>query len=269
MTPVPTGMAPSGAPPEPVRCLLFDVYGTLFISGSGDIGIARKEARLARGLGHLLARYGLERDSETLLAAFFEAIEADHRAKRAEGIDFPEVEIDRIWQQVLGPARPPGFSVTDFAIDYELMANPVYPMPRLGRVLEEIAVRRIPMGIVSNAQFFTPLLFEWFLGSPLDRLGFDENLLFFSYRHGVAKPSTALFTMAAENLERRGIPKKSVLYLGNDMLNDMLPAVRSGFASALFAGDARSLRLREDHPECRDLATDMVITDLAQLLDHI
>jgi len=61
----------------------------------------------------------------------------------------------------------------------------------------------------------------------------------------------------------------SVVYLGNDMLNDMYPAQVIGFQTALFAGDARSLRLREDRSVCRNLKPGFVITDLRQLIDYI
>jgi putative hydrolase of the HAD superfamily len=53
------------------------------------------------------------------------------------------------------------------------------------------------------------------------------------------------------------------------MLNDIYPAKNAGFNTALFAGDARSLRLRKDIPECKTLSADLVITDLIQLLDYI
>ena len=49
------------------------------------------------------------------------------------------------------------------------------------------------------------------------------------------------------------------------MLNDIYPAAMCGMNTALFAGDARSLRLREDHPDCQGLSADLVITDLRQI----
>ena len=61
----------------------------------------------------------------------------------------------------------------------------------------------------------------------------------------------------------------AVLYVGNDMLNDIYPAAKAGFKTALFAGDSRSLRLRKDKPKCKYLSADIVITDLIQLLDYL
>jgi putative hydrolase of the HAD superfamily len=93
--------------------------------------------------------------------------------------------------------------------------------------------------------------------------------MLFSYRFGCAKPSTYLFQLAAEKLQNIEISVHDALYLGNDMLNDIYPAKKAGFQTALFAGDARSLRLREDDPRCRNLSPDIIITDLKQLLDHV
>ena len=120
------------------------------------------------------------------------------------------------------------------------------------------------MGIISNAQFYTPLILRWFLNSGLPDLGFEEDLLIYSYEMGCAKPSAALFKLAAHRLEKRGISPESVLYLGNDEKKDILPAKQTGFQTALFAGDARSLRR-----EGGSVQADLVITDLEQLLVYM
>jgi putative hydrolase of the HAD superfamily len=53
------------------------------------------------------------------------------------------------------------------------------------------------------------------------------------------------------------------------MLNDIFPAKITGFQTALFAGDKRSLRRRTDDPRCRNLKPDLVVTDLGQLIEHL
>ena len=122
------------------------------------------------------------------------------------------------------------------------------------------------MGLVSNAQFFTPLLFEWFLGGDTADLGFDSELIILSYQLGCAKPSMALFETAARAVNAKGIATDAVLFVGNDVLNDIFPAKQVGFQTALFAGDARSLRLRAEDPRCRNLKADLIVTDLGQLI---
>ena len=123
-------------------------------------------------------------------------------------------------------------------------------MPGLKETLAAIRERGLLLGIVSNAQFYTPLLFEAFLGAPPDELGFTPDCCVWSYREREGKPSTALYEKLATALEASSIAPDQTLYVGNDVRNDIRPAQRIGFKTALFAGDQRSLRLRQDDPEC-------------------
>lgn len=265
--PISTPLERSGNLKKKIKCILFDIYGTLFISGSGDIGVAKKELQNAGKIEHLLQKYRINKTAEAVLKDLFIAIENKHKIMKKNGIDFPEVEIDRIWMDVLENNNPD--TVRDFAIEYELITNPVYPMPNLQELISACTEKKILMGIISNAQFYTSYLFEWFLNSKLEDLGFNPALCFFSYRLGRAKPSPFMFKTASEKLKEISVPANLTLYAGNDMLNDIYPAKQAGFNTALFAGDARSLRLRKDTPECKNLSADLVITDLIQLLEFI
>jgi putative hydrolase of the HAD superfamily len=192
------------------------------------------------------------------------AIEQEHAEALRRGIDFPEVDIVRVWQTLLGVGDLQ--RLKSFILEYELMVNPVYPMPGLNTLLSTCRARRMPMGIISNAQFYTPYILEWFLGSSLEKSGFNPRLIFLSYRFGHAKPSMFMFQRAAEELSRIGIPVEEALYVGNDMLNDIRPASVVGFKTALFAGDGRSLRPRESDDRCWGLTPDLIVTDLRQLI---
>ncbi len=267
LAPLPTSLTPQGEPKESIRCVLFDIYGTLFISGSGDISLARQNSPEAEELRQLLRKYAIHKTPQTLLNEFYGAVETVHIKLRSKGVDFPEINIEQIWMQVL--QNDDENTIRQFAVEFELIVNPVSPMPNLAIMLSAFRYQSILMGIISNAQFYSPFLFSWFLNSDLQALGFNQDLLFYSYRFEVAKPSPMLFKMAAEKLKEKGIPPSSVLYLGNDMLNDIYPAKITGFQTALFAGDKRSLRLRSDDPRCRNMDADLVVTDLSQLIQHI
>jgi len=267
LSPLPTSLNPSKKLKEKVKCILFDVYGTLFISGSGDISIARQQSRLTQNLKNLLSRYQIKKKPQIVLDDFFSAIDIEHERLKKKGVDFPEVKIDRIWMRVLEIEELD--AVRAFAVEFELIVNPVYPMPNLEKMLSNCKKSKILMGIISNAQFFTPYLFTWFLYLSPEDLGFKSDLIFYSYKSGHAKPSPFMFEAAAKNLRNIDISAHSVLYIGNDMLNDIYPAKMVGFKTALFAGDARSLRLRKNHPRCQNLSADIVITDLLQILDFV
>ena len=85
---------------------------------------------------------------------------------------------------------------------------------------------------------------------------------YYSYRWGEAKPGDGLYRHAEAGLAERGIPPHETLYVGNDMLKDIMPAARRGFRTAHFAGDQRSLRLREDDPRVQETTPDLVVKDL-------
>ncbi|MDX2502553.1 MAG: HAD family hydrolase [Deltaproteobacteria bacterium] len=267
LKPLPTSLAARGELRERIECILFDVYGTLFISGSGDISVSQKNSPANDRIKQLLKKYSIRRSPEDILDKLHGSIKARHGALRSKGVDHPEVIIDQIWQQVLDFEDQN--LIKQFAIEFELISNPVSPMPNLKTMLSACRKQKILMGIISNAQFYTPLLFDWFFNSNMQDLGFDPDLLFYSFQHQVAKPSPALFDMAADNLAARGIEPAAVLYIGNDMLNDIYPAHSIGFQTALFAGDQRSLRLRTDDPRCANLKPDLVLTDLLQLISHV
>ena len=265
LAPVSTGEAPTGfSKIRRVKAILFDVYGTLLISGSGDLDFHAMRNERKRVLTGVLQRHGIDRTPESLMNALRRSTENVHERLRQEGIDYPEIDIVRIWHSLLGTGNID--RVKAFALEYEMVVNPVYPMPGLAELLSACRKQGLLMGIISNAQFYTPRLLEYLLGTSLDLCGFDPQLTFFSYRLGSAKPSCLMFDMAADIFSQRAISPVSVLYVGNDMRNDILPAKTVGFQTALFAGDRRSLRRRDDDVRCRHLVPDMIVTDLRQLI---
>ncbi len=270
---LPTGLSPSGKPAHLVKAVLFDVYGTLFISASGDLGGIRDDGFISNGdnnlpesrkaLVTLMTDLELDLSPEKLLRAYARTIENEYHRLKEQGRKYPEVQIDRIWKKILGLEDLT--RARQFALGFELIINPVYPMPHAGTVINKVREAGLKIGIISNAQFYTPLLFEHFCGRRPENMGFDRNLLLYSYQMGHAKPSPLLFDIAAEKLLSYGISPDNTLFMGNDMRNDIFPAHRKGFQTALFAGDKRSLRLRQDDPGCRNIKPDLVITDLLQL----
>ncbi|MGD9226657.1 MAG: HAD family hydrolase [Desulfobacterales bacterium] len=267
LSPLPTTMRPGGRLAEPIQCVLFDIYGTLFISGSGDIRVAQKTSPEARKLQRLVQKFNIRKRPRDLIEQLYRAIEDEHRRLLDDGIDYPEIKIDRIWKQILETDDLD--AARRFAIEYELIVNPVFPMPNLDKTLTACRKQNLTMGLISNAQFFTPLLFEWFLHAKPEDLGFHSELIFLSYQLRHAKPSLVPFEKAATVMSTMGLRTAASLYVGNDMLNDIYPAKQLGFQTALFAGDKRSLRLRTDDARCINLSADLVLTDLGQLINHI
>jgi len=212
MAPRPTGVESRLCSLEGIRAVLFDVYGTLVISGAGEIGSAMATGSVD-ALSAALAATGLSsrpgEAAEQGTALLFGAIEQAHEARRREGIVYPEVDICRIWSVVLAELGRNGLAsgeasaedVRRLAVEYEFRANPVWrPMPGLDEALEFLRGCGVRLGIVSNAQFFTPLMLEALLGRGVAGSGFVEGLCCWSYKVLEAKPSKRLFEIVLATL---------------------------------------------------------------------
>lgn len=287
LAPLPTGVQPLLRPTPAVRAVLFDVYGTLIISAAGEIGAAASPGRpqpvdsLAEAFGAL--RLPLPPQAGAAERLLESIIRARQERSRAAGVEFPEVDIVSVYRELLrrlgglaGTRLPSGPRLAArLALEHELRRNPTWGMPGAGTTLASLKARGLLLGIVSNAQFYTPWLFPAHLGADLRALGFTPALCSWSYRRGCAKPSADLFRPVLRALERRGVVPSATLVVGNDRRNDVLPASRLGCRAALFAGDARSYRPREQEPPTDGPQGDrgalvkphLLLTALPQLLE--
>jgi putative hydrolase of the HAD superfamily len=269
-------LAYPGAPPlGGISAVIFDVYGTLFISAAGDISTGDDSPH--HSLDSLAGEYGVS--AEELRGYFRGEVLRRHEKlgfKEKLRAKTPELRVEEIWADFLArddklhsdrktAAKSRADESRELALRYELTVNPVYPMPGAEETLTTLRDRGIRLGLISNAQFFTPLLFDAFFGASPEALGFDPELLTYSFEVGEAKPSPNLFTPATRRLLALGMKPENALYVGNDMLNDIFAARRAGFKTALFAGDRRSLRLREGDGRVQGIRPDRVIRNLKEV----
>lgn len=284
---IPTGMALKIAYDPAIKCVLFDIYGTLVISASGDIDQAEvKTEYLQYAFDRADIAIKLPQGSgerEALLSFVVEelvnAIKACHQDEIKRGNAFPEVDILEIWNQVLHPyinsgeiSLPDSEQIKTMAFVFELLSNKLAAMPAMQKTIRRFQDTGMPLGIVSNAQFYTPVVLNYMLNGSLEYtegvVGFQPDLTIFSYQQKKAKPDVAMFRCLLSVLrDRYGLQAHEVAFVGNDMLKDIYAASQVGFKTVLFAGDQRSLRLRGDKKEVQGLKPDYIIDNLLQLLE--
>ena len=147
MEPIPTGerFRNSLAPEEQqaLKAVIFDIYGTILISSSGDIFEFKhgKESVLAALEKVNLACNGQVMDlefGEAVVQEYLAVIQEVHQQKRREGIPYPEVIIEDVWKTVLDRMLErkfinnyDGVDIRALAVSFEFLSNPAYPMPGL------------------------------------------------------------------------------------------------------------------------------------------
>jgi putative hydrolase of the HAD superfamily len=248
--------------------------------GAGEAGaaadgpdVAGEAGAAADGALDALAREYAPGLAGTDLRVYFqEGVREVHRQLAAK-TPFPELRVEELWARFLRDRGTGGADTGDLsrrarelALRYELAVNPVWPMPGAEAAVRCLAGASIVLGVISNAQFYTPLLFDAFFGCSPEEIGFCPDLLIYSFEMGEAKPAKGLFARARDRLADRGVKPEECLYVGNDMLKDIHGAASLGFMTALFAGDGRSLRLRAGDERIRGLRPTRIIRRLAELL---
>jgi putative hydrolase of the HAD superfamily len=286
LDPIPSETDPVLKKGEDIKAFIFDIYGTLLISSSGDINqteVSAKNLRSALKEAKIQVpdaiRPGENSRMERILEDYVSHIKNYLNENSNEKILYPEVNILGIWEDVIAKAVKKKWLKTTKESDiryltfvFELLSNHVYPMPGMKEVVTVLDKMGKIMGIVSNSQFYTPMIMNYFLGN--DELDseeikpFDPDLTVYSFKLQRAKPDISLFNQVIPVLkEKHGLEPADALFIGNDMYNDIYPAAEAGFQTALFAGDRRSLRWREEKEEVKGIRADFIITELVQLLE--
>jgi len=287
---------PGTADLSSIGAVLWDIYGTLCGMDLGDLDkTLEHDEHLLRAAQATIAEFSLEESlmrmepdqpsENTLRDLYLQMIDDSHLRSLAEGTKYPEVLIEQIWLQILLECtehglqlpqnEPPLHTAYRCTCFFDWSLQHIYLYPHAGEALETLKKAGIIQGIISNAQFYTPLHLRRLLRGDRGRDNleledyFSEPAVLFSYEMGFSKPNPGAFRRALAFLHQQGIAPEQVLFIGNDMLKDIWAAAQCGMKTMLFAGDSRQTVLRDDEPLCRDLQPDAVVTDMNQIAELI
>lgn len=253
-----------------IKAVIFDIYGTILHSVAGDIHtISEATTQMFE-----IKEFNIRIKPTDIHSLLKKAIVSKHEEiKKYTPIKYPEIDIVEIWQKISAninyfkkPLSPKKAALC--AIYYELYNNPSWTMPYAMEVLESLQKNNYVLGIVSNAQFYTPLTLQALFGTQYTKW---KNIQFpiqvWSYCLKEAKPSLHLFDEMIHQVHKLGIKTDEILYIGNDKKNDIYPAQTRGVHTLLFAGDNASYRPRLDDSIVTTIEPSALICDLRQVLE--
>lgn len=279
-----------------VRAVLWDVYGTLCGVGLGDLEKSLQDHEKLQNaaavtikefcLDSILKRlYPHQLPAPALCARYLQLIDESHQRSQAAGIEYPEVVIESIWKTILEDCIRAGYqspyqeesleTAYRLAYFFDVNLQKTYLYDGVMECLLALKQVHIVQGIISNAQFYTPLHLRRLMRSAQKRDDFDldeifsDSLVLFSYELGCSKPNPKGFNQALDVLSTMGITPTETLYIGNDMLNDVWAAAQFGLRTVLFAVDIGQTTLRQDDPRCAQLRPDALVTHAAHIPDLI
>ncbi len=229
-----SALKPPSTRAKACRAVIFDIYGTLLIAPHGGV---RPDIFADPVLREILRNHGFNppvSPSSDLHAAVL-------RHHATAGVAYPEIDLRILWREILNLAD--GTDTTSLIEELELAWHPSRPMPGAEQAIGQLARTGLSLGLLSNAQSNTLAS----LGGVADL--FAPELTILSYQHGLAKPAPELFQILTDRLAGHGISPCETLFVGNDPLQDIVPAAAAGFQTALFTGHTDSLRQGESQPD--------------------
>lgn len=252
-----------------IRAAICDVYGTLI--NYWKPGFSSKNERseaILQSFSIIIDKFGF-RDilcmlnnndtPEKTLSDFYNGLIAlNHEKSSKKGIIYPEVRIEEIWSVIYAILKRNGYNYTRYstcpenefprylAYTYNFFSLGRSLYPGISNSLDSLKMSNIYLGIVSNAQFYTPidltLMFRDQSGGKYDDYSeiFEGDMTFFSYEYGVAKPNQLLFRKLFDVLYEYHILPEQTVFIGNDLVSDIQAAAEVGMKTAFFCGDRKS-----------------------------
>ncbi|MGM0461554.1 MAG: HAD family hydrolase [Fibrobacterota bacterium] len=275
-----------------IQAVVFDVYGTLIDYWHEAFTDAEQKDAFLRSVFEQTADFfkftpflekinPAQAPEDTLFDFYHNLIGLKHEEARKDGKKYPEIQINDIWQVILSILENNGYEKQGYLEDlsrhdasrviayyYNFFALYRGFFPEVVSSLEKLRADNITLGILSNAQFYTPLDITHFIRYQSDdelvdiHELFDVDLCFYSFEYGIAKPSPDLYRRLLQGLRERQIAPEQAVFVGNDLELDMISAREAGMKTAFFTGNTHSTFL---HGREREFVPDIVFSDYSQL----
>jgi FMN phosphatase YigB (HAD superfamily) len=277
-----------------VRCVLWNVYGTLLAISGGELLFEHpnkfvmdvaldKTIQEFKMWGSMSRKPGQPAE---YMRVIYDQVLMEQRGVSGPGRErHPEVGADRVWEAIIkkllqkdyrwdagfyGALNELGRKVAYF-FHASLQGTACYR--GAVKALRGLTERGIIQGLVADGQCFTEVQLQRGLeaqeaGASLDAW-VDPALRVLSYEVRGRKPSERLFRQALEVLSARDITPDQVLHVGSRVALDLVPAKRLGMKTALFAGDRASLQATAEQFKEPASRPDVLLTKLSQIADVV
>jgi hypothetical protein len=271
-----------------VRCVLWNVYGTLLAIAGGELafehpqpfvmGVALdKTVQEFKMWGSMSRKPGQPAD---YLKQMYTRFLTEQRALPGGVERYPEAASERVWEAVIKLLLQKDYkfdagffgSLNEFSrkVAYffhaSLQGTACYPGAAFA--LRHVAEAGLSQGLLADGQVFTTVQLARGLKAQdpdLDLGLLTEGLVVLSHEVRGRKPSERLFREALKALAEKGIEPGEVLHVGSRVQQDLVPARRLGMRTALFAGDRASLQATPEQLKEPPGRPDVLLTELGQI----
>lgn len=200
-----------------------------------------------------------------------------------KGEKYPEIPQEKVWEGIIkklmqneyvintsfyGPIEEYAVKIAYF---YHRSLQVAAPGKGATEAVLELKAMNVWQGLLADGQVYSPLELQRGLAAqdPMCVLDFciPQSRRVLSSGVKARKPSERLFKEMLRRLRDAGIEPGETLHVSNDLPNDLVPAKRHGFLTALYAGDRHSLRAPPELINDKSLRPNLLLTDLTQVVE--
>ncbi len=273
-----------------IRAVTFNIYGTLVAIPGGELYYIHPqkfimETALEKTIHEFKMWQSMSRKpgkpSEYMAKLYEQMLDEVRIARSGKGERNPEVRSDEIWQRIVGRLLKNEYQYDapfygsieglceKISFFFHASLQGTGPQPGALAALQAAKAKGMLLGLCADAQCFTTvqLLRALSKQGKLARLAdlFDTEFEALSFEVGARKPSDRLFRTLTAKLAERDIATNEVLHVASHMANDIIPARRLGFQTALFARDKGSIVANKEQVNDPATRPDVLITELEQI----
>ena len=277
-----------------IRVITFGIYGTLVGISGGELYFVHPEkfvmqAALEKTIQEFKMWQSMSRKpgkpSDYMGRIYAQTTEELLIARSMSGERFPELRSDELWQLIVRRLikNEYQFDVPFYGSVEQLCEKISYffhsslqgtgPQPDALEALKSLQQQGFSLGLIADAQCFTTVQLLRVLNNQgkLGRLSdlFDTELMALSFEVAAKKPSERLFRALVAKLAPRDIAPNQVLHVGSSLPNDVTPARRLGFRTALYAGDKSAVVASKEQLNEPTSRPDVLVTALPQIVDIV
>ena len=285
----PVKAKPSVKPLPDIRAVVWGIYGTLLRISDGELLFEhpqelRMQVALDKTIRNFNMWHSMSRKPGEPWRQMYEENQKLWQNQQMAGTkqkgDLREIDSREIWSTVVSRLQAKEYEydrsqygdesdlAEKIAYFYHASLQGVEAAPNALPTLRAVADAGLTQSLLGNAQCFTMVQLLRALGEqgdvppPGELFAFDCLTLSFQEQVRIGSPS--LYRRCVERLEAAGVAPEETLYISCRLADDLALAKAAGMRTALYAGDAISLRATKEELRNPDFRPDRLLTDLAQ-----
>ncbi len=276
-----------------IRCVLWNIYGTLVCIPGGEVWFEHPQPFvMSVALDKMVQEFKMWMSmsrrpgkASDYLAEMYKQVLINLSSVPGGESRRPEIPSDRLWEAIIKKLLQKDYkfdtgfygSLNEFsrkvAYFFHSSLQGTVCYPEAAAALQYVKGRGLAQGLFADAQCFTKVQLQRGLVAQDSTASCDillrEDLDVLSFEVGSRKGSLPMMEKVKEVLSAHSLTPEDVLHVGSRIPLDLVPARRLGMRTALFVGDRDAVQATPEQLREAISRPDVLLTELSQITEVV